>query len=134
MFLSQIQWWLRSACPTSATGNLRAMGPSTSSLLFIFGYHHGESWPVPKSYGADLVNKFYHSITILRWNKALWLDAASRVISFNQLECFISKYTTSYVTRNLILLFLTSTAVQFWDFWKNITWYCGSPSKLNSLQ
>ena len=33
--------------------------------------------------GADVLNKFYSS----SWNKALWLDIASHVPSFNQLKC-----------------------------------------------
>ena len=41
--------------------------------------------------GDDVLNKFQRSITMLLWNKALWLDGRSHMTSFNQSECFISE-------------------------------------------
>ena len=37
--------------------------------------------------GAGVTNKFQHSITMLLWNKAVWLDVWSRVTIFNQFGC-----------------------------------------------
>ena len=39
--------------------------------------------------GVDVIDKFYHSYTTLRFNKALWLDVTSHATSFDQSERFI---------------------------------------------
>ena len=39
--------------------------------------------------GADVINKFKHSVAVLHWNKALWLVENCHVTCTMQSECFI---------------------------------------------
>ena len=58
--------------------------------------------------GADAKNKFNSSLAKPCWNKALSLAIPCHVLSFNQLECFIS-VQRSYAILNLLMALVPAT-------------------------
>ena len=68
--------------------------PTASSVNEPLMNQHQESRTRFYWHGDNVINKFHHCVTMLCWNKALWLDVASHATNFSQSECFISEYSS----------------------------------------
>ena len=97
--------------------------------LAIFSGHTGCRNQTLDSPGANVINKYFSSVGMLRSNKALWMDSASHVTSFSLttiLQPFIGATSNAYTyLQNARVSAYSSIRTLFvqtdsWVFWMSI--------------